>query len=831
MKIEGKEIFLKGHREKIEKAYEKLASRFPQLVSMIDEKLILQEVDENTTIALKYLYTNMPDSDRWNYSFETFYDYATHGVMLWETYDHVKALPEEYFLNYVLHHRIFEEEIRPCRSLFYDQMKDRLSSLKGKDAVLEVNYWCAKEVTYQSTDDRTLSAAAVYQRGYGRCGEESVFTVNALRSVGIAARQVYAPWWSHCDDNHAWVEVLCDDEWYFLGACEPEPVLNKGWFTHAASRGMMIHSRYFSDFGKEQKAKEIFQEKDGIAGIANQLHRYANETKISVVVCDINKKPVEGATVLFEVLNYSRYVSIAKMETDQEGRVELQTGLGSIHIQGVKGDLSGGIWMDTSKVKEGTVTLDTFSITEEGTWKELDFYAPSDTPKHSSQLSQEQIKEGQRRLEEAIVKRQEKTLTFIHGPRESFLKKDENTRLWREKLLSVLTIKDQTDCVEEVLEEHLQESLRLDRTSYSEETFLKYVMNPRVEDEVLTSYRREILEFFTKEERDSFLEDPRRIWKSIEERVSTGRKEEVTTVVTSPVGCLLSGTGTMRSKKVLFVSIARTLGIPARLHPMDKEMEYLEGDEFCSVIEKREKTSKLYLKNEGKYDWKYDGNWSISKWEEDHYEVLRLSDELWEVDQPVLDLEEGRYRVVTSVRLPNGNIFAYEKEWYLSSGQEKELDLLLRNFDWSDLLVHLSIPEIFLKDENKNQVQIQELAGKKRKVFIWLDEGKEPTEHILNEILELKEDFREFASSLVFIVREKEALLNPTIMKVLEEIEDIQVYYDDFAHNVEALGRRMYVDHEKLPLVVMTDERKHGIYATSGYNVGTGEMLIRLLRM
>ena len=33
--------------------------------------------------------------------------------------------------------------------------------------------------------------------------EESAFLVSALRSVGIPARQVYVPRWSHCGDNHA----------------------------------------------------------------------------------------------------------------------------------------------------------------------------------------------------------------------------------------------------------------------------------------------------------------------------------------------------------------------------------------------------------------------------------------------------------------------------------------------------------------------------------------------------------------------------------------------------------------------------------------------------
>ena len=39
----------------------------------------------------------------------------------------------------------------------------------------------------------------------------------------------------------------------------------------------------------------------------------------------------------------------------------------------------------------------------------------------------------------------------------------------------------------------------------------------------------------------------------------------------------------------------------------------------------------------------------------------------------------------------------------------------------------------------------------------------------------------------------------------------------------------MYVDPEKLPLIIVTDGSLNGIYATSGYNVGTGELLLRIL--
>lgn len=160
----------------------------------------------------------MPYSDIGNYPFEVFLDYAENGVRLWKENPQVADLPEEIFLNYVLFHRVNEEEIAQCRTYFRTEIGSRIQGMNFREAALEVNYWCAEEATYHCTDDRTLSAISVYRRGNGRCGEESVFTVNALRSVGVPARQVYAPKWSHCDDNHAWVEIWCDGKWYFLGA-------------------------------------------------------------------------------------------------------------------------------------------------------------------------------------------------------------------------------------------------------------------------------------------------------------------------------------------------------------------------------------------------------------------------------------------------------------------------------------------------------------------------------------------------------------------------------------------------------------------------------------
>ena len=210
--------------------------------------------DAGEEALLEHILKALPPSDLGEYPIELFRSYARHGCLVRGEFPWCRALPEGLFLRDVLAPRVNTEELCDCRPLFYQELAPRVRGLSLEEAILEVNRWCAQHVTYRSTDDRTSSPLAVYRRGWGRCGEESTFTVNALRSVGIAARQVYAPFWSHCDDNHAWVEAWDGSSWRYLGACEPEPLLDRGWFTGAAARAMLIHTRWFVGEGEIGRA-------------------------------------------------------------------------------------------------------------------------------------------------------------------------------------------------------------------------------------------------------------------------------------------------------------------------------------------------------------------------------------------------------------------------------------------------------------------------------------------------------------------------------------------------------------------------------------------------
>lgn len=814
-------MFLEKNRNRILKDFDDFSTELPKMAEEIKKRM--EALNEDVVLGMKYLYSNMPYSDVGNYTFDTYLDYVQQGIYLWKTSPFIQEYSEEYFLNYVLFHRVNDEEIKPCRTFFWGKIKEKIEGLDMESAILEINHWCAGEVRYQGTDARTASALEIYRSGVGRCGEESVFAINILRSAGIPARQVYVPRWSHCDDNHAWVEVWCNGDWHYIGACEPETVLDKGWFTNAASRAMMIRSRWY-----DRKAPdEDVIGRDGMNLMLNQLRRYAKTKKITIRVEDLDGMPVTGAIVKADVMNYGEFSPVAELKTGEHGCISFVTGLGSLQICAIYEGAYGERVIDTREDDIFVCTLG--EEYEDELWVDFDMNAPEDTGRTKWEISKEQEAENNRRVSEES---------------EHCRKKIEGFRpLWKyclfghtlkevEPMMAVLSEKDRRDAFPEVLEGHYQEA-SVYKEFNEEDMYISYIWNPRVENEVLTKWRKKILGYFEKEQRDAFQADPRQIWNWIEENISVRNDKERLTAYTTPAAALDLKIAGEKSHKVLFVAIARTLGIPSRLNPADGAIEYWDGRAFLPVLEERRKESHLTILAGENTSWNYYQNWTVAVTDGKGYLTLDFSDRKWENGKIELDIEPGTYRILTGNRLPNGTILGKRYDFYIEKGEQKKVELELRSYSLEEMLNPHSIPDSQFQSVAGNTVMLSEITGGEkpgRKMLFWLEEGREPTEHILNEIMEAKEEYEKFQEQLVFILRGQDSLKNTTLANCLEMLPEIKVVFHDFGKDREMTARRMYVDSEKLPLMVVTEGSCQGIFAAAGYSVGMADMLFRIFQ-
>ena len=325
-----------------------------------------------------------------SYPQSLFEAFAAHSHMLRQTVPWCASLSREAYEQYVLCPRVNDEDLSDHRALFYSHLWNRVKDLSQEEAALEVNRWCHEQASYQAQDDRTASPLTVYRCGSGRCGEESAFLVSALRAVGLAARQVYAPRWSHCDDNHAWVEVLCEGKWRFLGACEPEPVLDRGWFNTAASRAMLVHSRTFGPVA-DLTLHGAPLGRQGQALYHNQTARYAHTKTYTF-------QAGPGETITLEVLNESRFCPIAALTADETCRVQVELGIGDLHLSNrEKEAFCHGQTEDGAELTLPSPCTD---------WTPFDFRAPQDAPVNPAPLDQAQRQERAAVLAAGTAKRQ-----------------------------------------------------------------------------------------------------------------------------------------------------------------------------------------------------------------------------------------------------------------------------------------------------------------------------------------------------------------------------------------------------------------------------------------
>ena len=799
----------------------------------------MAQLSEERRVLMELAYGSLPISDVGSVPWETLLSYVDHAIFLRETWPHAAALPEDIFLHDVFYPRVGTEAIVDCRTFFYGATKDILT-LPEEDRILAVNRWCAAQVTYQAADDRTENPITAYRSGYGRCGEESVFAVSVLRSLGIPARQVYAPWWSHCDDNHAWVEVWQKGQWVFLGACEIEPVLNRGWFISAATRAPLVHSKTYFDYDSGNLSKEEYIGQDGPCRMLNQTYRYAQTGKARLQVVDVTGAPQQAAEVQIQVINMAAVRTIARLKTDEAGMTSVTLGCGSFLAEAKAGLGWGKTAFQVTGDETAEIVLVCGKEQPEDQETELDFCAPASSGKNSCPLTPEQ----QRQKLEEIAQAEDKRMARITSGRvplpegypetmrelldlagangttitQFYDQRPENQKPLALEFLRTLAKKDLKDVTGEVLCAHVEAASSLPVSSGA--SYVPYVLCPRIGWEELEDWRDMLREAFTPAQRESFMNSPPALLTYIQEQYLRSSNRYHRELTMTPNTVLTLGYGDRKACRHLFVAILRTLGIPSRLSPRDGSAQYECGGRFLPATELEEPQSVLTLCKEPGVHWVCETNFTLVRREDEADVLIRVGEE--ELGEPIA-LPAGRYRLITTNRLPNGNQLVRMREFALRPGQHKTLELSLRRACPEQMLADNPLPGFILEDECGHPIK-----GQGNHLLIWLDVGTEPTEHILNELLDSREKLNAMGLPVFLLVQDRSNLQHPTLAKVLQKLPHSTIAWGDFAVTQEGVARAMYLEPGLWPLLILADGQGHGRYGHCGYGVGIVELALKL---
>lgn len=828
---------------------------------------LIGRLDGDRRALMHLLVGTLPTTDILECEPATLLDYVDHALELRRSRAWTAALPEDVFIHYVFWPRVNNERLEPCRSRIAGELDARVTPLDMECAAIETNYWCAEHVTYAPSDIRTIGPVGALNRGTGRCGEESTLLVSALRAVGIPARQVYTPRWAHCDDNHAWVEAMVDGVWRFMGACEPEERLDRGWFDCAAARAMLIHARVFCDYTTGSVDVAPSAGRQGAAILQNLTASYAPTARLTVTVTDTDGAPVPGANVRFELLNMAEFAPIAQLAADEDGRAAIELGLGTVLVHASTPDGFGEALVDTASTTAVTVTLDA-ERRDDDAWTPLSVSAPAAGGSRAAALTPEQKAVGADRARHAEAMRVERLESFARQSATGDADTDEILRLaggnWpviarfleagaepdRMLLLQALSNKDLADVHPETLDDALaaatairDHAMRmladLDERTRTD-LWRDAVLNPRVDGEELADDHRALQQRFDADRIALFRSDPRTLWQEMLRGVRDAEDDEP---CTGTAALLSRGYGDGPHRGIAFVTVCRCLGIPARLNPETRSPQYFDGARFVDVQARDDdRLVACTLTAPGRDDTpRYGVDWTIGRLQRTPYgmdfSTIDLGDVPWTDGAARIRLEPGTYRVITTTRLPNGSQLAASRTLRVAN-EDCAIALDWRRPAQSDLLAHLPLEDLPLIADDGTDTPLSEvLHGRRGVVFILDAHGSEPSIHVLDELRESLAERPDPADGPIIALCPHDAPVSAPIAAMLDRLPRRFRLWRCAEPTAARLARITFVDPDKSPVIVAIrpgqaqDDPLTGIYACSGYNVGSVELALRLNRV
>ena len=801
-----------------------------------------QQVQE----AMNFLYANMPLPDSVDYPREFWEANVKATLKARKEMPWGGKVPEREWKHFVLPLRVNNENLDSARIVFYEELKNRVKDKNMYDAVLEVNHWCHEHVTYAPSDGRTKSPLVTMRSATGRCGEESTFTVAALRAVGIPARQVYTPRWAHTDDNHAWVEAWVNGRWYFMGACEPQPVLNLGWFNEPATRGMLMHTKVFGNYDGPE---EVVGRNKCYTEI-NVTSNYAKTDTITVKVTDANGTPLQDAKVDFRLYNYAELYTLVSKQSDANGQTWLGCGKGDLVVWASKDGLFGFEKASVGKMDTVTVVVDKNDLYTGSI--DLDL-VPPESKIQDFDLSDTQIRTNAERLqhedslrnnymEQAFSKEED-----LKDARQNWqVIKDFRSHKNGKEVIKTLRKKDLCDVSIEVLTD------AADNTPASSSTLWgQYILAPRISNEMLTPYRKVLGPAFSGMDAEAIVQ-----W--VTDSISIDNTRNPQKLCMSPEGVYRHRTTDAHSRDIFFVAACRSVGIAARIDevtgkvqivaspqpsPVGEGEPEVKGQEdwvdvtFGQAVQETAPQGTLSLSYNDfaiKENPSYYSHFSLSRLQNGTLTLQEFPEEATWKDTFAdgAKLDAGQYLLVSGTRMADGSVLAHLEFFGVSPLATQKQTLKLRdNAEELRVVGNFDCENYFTNYKGIHKTLL-ESTGRGYYVVALIKDNHEPSAHILHECEEANIYLSQWPHLFVMLFPSQEEYQSfRSHRRDFDGLPDNFIFGVADPKTIEAMQiQELTHGNQELPIMLMADTFNRVVWFQQGYTIGVVDQIMSVIR-
>ncbi|WP_462317653.1 hypothetical protein, partial [Marinilabilia sp.] len=401
-------------------------------------------------------------------------------------------------------------------------------------------------------------------------------------------------------------------------------------------------------------------------------------------------------------------------------------------------------------------------------------------------------------------------------------------------LLEVIAKKDRRDTPLRVLKDHFDYSAN--PLGYSDETYRDYILNPRIHNELLSAYKERFQAFFDPYFIQKCHEDVSYLAKWVSEYIQPNEKANPWEVPQLPVGVLELKVADRNSMNIFFLAAARSLGIASRMEPVRKRPQVLVSGDWVDVDpvngiigNSPRGEVEIHFEKDSPDDAQpvYFRDFTINRFQDGEYKTLDFSSSsIFEKFPATLELDEGSYSLVTVKRLPDGSSKTRRAFFYVKAGKVNRVSLLIpeqgaiKAFDED---IKLDLNRDFKKYGSEENINLDKLSGESGLVLIWMDPVREPTKHLVNDLIRLRSNFDNWEGNIALLLKPEKITPAFNTEKYTGLPERSVFVVDDTQWLGELENELGIVLEKEMPAVLVVDPNGKIVFQSSGYRIGIGD--------
>ena len=412
-------------------------------------------------------------------------------------------------------------------------------------------------------------------------------------------------------------------------------------------------------------------------------------------------------------------------------------------------------------------------------------------------------------------------------------------------LLDVISAKDLRDVPAEVLADHLNNTPAVDSPLFD-----RYVMNPRVSTEFLTPYKQFFAANFDAEVAKKAQADPQVLVDWVKQNITLNDDLNPQRIAIMPTGVWKSRVADVNSRNIFFVSVARSLGIPARIEPVARKIQYAKDNNWVDVDfeaaapvnAKQGKVVATYKPIKALPDPKYYSHFTIAKvlptgrlqtlnFESGSHVDMGLG-ATWSglLKQP-LTMDEGHYMLVTGTRMANGSVLAEITFFNVEEGNTTPIKLEMRESqDQIQVIGNFNSEDKFKLAESGEMTSLLATTGRGYYIVAILGAREEPTNHAMRDIAAECQQLEEWGRGIVLLFPDEKGYksFDPKEFGTLPSTITYGIDIDGAIQKEMCEAMRLTNTHS-LPIFLIADTFNRVVFVSQGYTIGLGAQLMQVI--